>query len=141
MLVEKNRLDIMWFISLAVVTLFFSGCIAGGGSAHHNAPEIIYVGQRTNLELRISRGGIKNVKCHYKIPEMSAYAAIKMQPIRKSEKYKIFECNLPAFKEEGFVEYYFDFTKYSSYNKIFEKKVKIILSKAAVSITRRMNQT
>jgi hypothetical protein len=50
-----------------------------------------------------------------------------MQRIGQSENYETYECNLPAFKEEGIVEYYFDFKNYGSYNKLFEKKVKIII--------------
>ncbi len=126
--VSKLNKKIMRFISLCVVALFCLGCVAGGGSAYHTTPEILYVGKATSLKLRLSSGSNKNVICHYKLIETNSYVSIKMQRIHKSDKYETYECTLPAFKVEGYVEYYFDFTNYGSYNKLFEKKVKIISS-------------
>jgi len=118
----------MRFISFYMTALFCLGCVAGGGGAYHTAPESIYVNKKTNLKLRLSRGSNKNVNCHYKLTGMNSYVSIKMQRIDQSESFETYECNLPAFNEEGFVEYYFDFTNHGSYNKIFEEKVKIIFS-------------
>ena len=119
----------MRYTTYLMLVLCCYGCIAGGGAAYHVAPENIYVGKETNLRLKLTRGGNKNIQCHYRLANSNTYTSIEMQRISKSKNNETYECLLPAFDEEGFVDYYFDHTCYQSYNKHFEKTVKIVLPK------------